>query len=117
MDQLGRPNEERLSDFIRRHRDAILEAWKQRAYALSPAKLPSDPMLTDHIPGVLAYVAEVAGGAGTGAEVDQKLRGNPGHHALTRLAQGYDLAEVVKEYAALRAVILELWGREGGGGG
>ncbi|WP_433928172.1 ATP-binding protein [Sorangium cellulosum] len=117
MDQLGRPNEERLSDFIRRHRDAILEAWKQRAHALSPTRSPSDRMLTDDIPSVLAHVAEVAGGAGAGAEVDQKLRGIPGHHALNRLAQGYDLADVVKEYAALRAVIIELWEREGGGDG
>ncbi|MGK3960154.1 ATP-binding protein [Sorangium sp. So ce1667] len=117
MDQLGRPNEGRLSDLIRRHRDAILEAWKQRVRTLSPARQLSDPMLTDHIPGVLAYIAEVTGEAGAGAEVDRKLRGMPGYHALNRLAHGYDLADVVKEYAVLRAVILELWERDGGGDG
>ncbi|WP_437731243.1 ATP-binding protein [Sorangium sp. So ce1335] len=111
MGQLGRPNEERLSDFIRRHRGAILEAWAQRARALSPARPTSDPVLTDHVPSVLAYITEVA----AGAEVDGKIRDMPGHHALSRLAQGYDLADVVQEYAALRAVILELWERDGGG--
>ncbi|WP_437965081.1 ATP-binding protein [Sorangium sp. So ce260] len=117
MDQLGRPNPKRLSDFIQRHRDTILEAWKQRVHAMSPARRLSDPMLTDHIPSVLAYVAEVTAGASTGAAVDRKLRAMPGYHALSRLAHGYDLADVVMEYAALRAVILELWERDGGGDG
>ncbi|WP_437808573.1 ATP-binding protein [Sorangium sp. So ce1078] len=116
MVQLGRPNPKRLSDFIQRHHDAILEAWKQRVHALSPARRLSDPMLTDHVPSVLAYVAEVTA-SGTGAAVDRKLRAMPGYHALSRLAHGYDLADVVMEYAALRAVILELWEREGGGDG
>ncbi|WP_437478953.1 ATP-binding protein [Sorangium sp. So ce1014] len=117
MDQLGRPSPERLSGFIQRHRDAVLEAWKQRVRATSPARRLSDPMLIDHVPHVLAYIAEVTGSASTGAAVDRKLQDMPGYHALSRLAHGYDLADVVMEYAALRAVILEMWERDGGGDG
>ncbi|XXX73829.1 ATP-binding protein [Sorangium sp. So ce134] len=117
MEQLGRPNPKRLSDFIQRHHDAVLEAWKQRVQGLSPARRLSDPMLIDHIPSVLAYIAEATVSERAAAAVDRKLRGIPGYHALNRLAHGYDLSDVVMEYAALRAVILELWERDGGGGG
>ncbi|WP_437332812.1 ATP-binding protein [Sorangium sp. So ce394] len=117
MEQLGRPNPKRLSDFIQRHHDAVLEKWKQRVQSLSPARRLSDTLLTDHIPSVLAYIAEATGSEGAEAAVDRRLRGMPGYHALNRLAHGYDLSDVVMEYAALRAVILELWERDGGGNG
>ncbi|KYG11284.1 histidine kinase [Sorangium cellulosum] len=117
MEQLGRPNPNRLSDFIQRHHDAVLEKWKQRVQSLSPARRLSDALLTDHIPSVLAYIAEATGSEGAEAAVDRRLRGMPGYHALNRLAHGYDLSDVVMEYAALRAVILELWERDGGGDG
>ncbi|WP_437935099.1 ATP-binding protein [Sorangium sp. So ce341] len=117
MEQLGRPNPKRLSDFIQRHHDAVLEKWKQRVQSLSPARRLSDALLTDHIPSVLAYIAEATGSESAEAAVDRRLRGMPGYHALNRLAHGYDLSDVVMEYAALRAVILELWERDGGGDG
>lgn len=117
MDQLGRPDPKRLSGFIQRHHDAVLEAWRQRVHAARPARRLPEPMLTDHIPSVLDYIAEVTSSASTGAAVDRKLRAMPGYHALSRLAHGYDLADVVMEYAALRAVVLELWERDGGGDG
>jgi hypothetical protein len=117
MDSLGRPTSKRLSDFVQRQHDAILEAWKHRVQALSPARRSPAPMPTDQLPDVLAYIAEGTRSAGARAAVDPRLRGVPGLHALSRLAHGYDLADVVMEYAALRAVILELWERDGGGSG
>ncbi|WP_437671136.1 ATP-binding protein [Sorangium sp. So ce131] len=115
MDRLGRPNGRRLSDLVRRHRDVILEAWKQRAVALSPARQLPDPVLTDPIPGLLAYLAEAADVAAVEGSAARKLRDVPGAYALGRLGHGYDLADMVNEIAALRAVILDLWAREGGG--
>ncbi|MGK4002856.1 ATP-binding protein [Sorangium sp. So ce1036] len=117
MDQLGGPNPQRLSSFIRRRRDAILETWKAQVRSLSPARGLSDPVLIDHIPHLLEYIADVASGAITGAAVPRTLRGMPGCHALSRLGQGYDLADVVQEYATLRTVLLDLWEREGSGDG
>ncbi|WP_437523147.1 ATP-binding protein [Sorangium sp. So ce726] len=117
MDLLGRPNPKRLSDFIQRHHDALLDAWKRRVQALSPARRLPAPRPIDHLPDILAYIAEGTRSAGAAAAIDRKHRGVPGLHALSRLAHGYDLADVVMEYAALRAVILELWEREGGGDG
>ncbi|AUX45848.1 sensor histidine kinase [Sorangium cellulosum] len=115
MDRLGRPNGRRLADLVRLHRDVILEAWKQRVVALSPARQLPVPVLTDPVPGLLAYLAEAMGAADAEGPAARKLRGVPGAHALGRLGHGYDLADVVNEYAALRAVLLELWEREGGG--
>lgn len=117
MAERPRSTGERLGDFVRTHREAIIAKWKQRAAQLRPARGLPDPILIDHVPELLTFIAETALAGSEDAPSARPLREVPIHHAFDRLAHGYDIKDVVKEYAALRCVILDLWetGRAGNG--
>lgn len=99
----------RLCDFIRSNRDALIADWTERIRMLSPAKELSPPALVDHLPEILARFAEMVEAVHTGKAVP--LAEAPKKHAVDRLARGFDLEEVIKEFSALRQCILALWER------
>lgn len=106
------PGHSRLCDFIREHQPLILERWMQQVRTLPSAHRLSPPQLLDHLPELLERMA---------CAIDTRLAGEdcapkevPVVHALTRLDAGYDLEEVVAEYALLRACILRLYGEHVG---
>ena len=108
-------HERRLADFIRQNEAAIVKEWIEFARTLSPA---SDKMsklaLEDHIVDILGFVADDLESAQTPRERFDKSRGNGPKdgpfsesaaeiHAALRLADGFDIDQMVSEYRALRA--------------
>lgn len=108
--QLDRPPEPpRLGAFLRSRRDRILEEWSSRVRALPVARALPEGVLQDHLPQIL----EALGCALEGDErpSHEEARG-PDIHALARLEVGFDLREVVAEYAVLRRSVFDLWAEE-----
>src|SRR5438128_2145321 len=97
----------RLADFLRTHRDSILSDWLAAVRRLAPARDLDRPILLDYLPQFLDDLADFLDEvrAGNPATEPEKL---PALHALERLEVGYDLAEVVEEYAILRQCIIDL---------
>lgn len=119
------PGLPRLSDFIRGNTDAIAGEWVEFARTLTPA---SDGMtrhaLRDHAAEILAFVADDMETAQSGAEQVTKSQGDGPKaggaqqsaaevHAALRLADGFDLDQMVSEYRALRASVVKLWQASG----
>jgi signal transduction histidine kinase len=118
----------RLADFILSNVEAILAEWEEFARNLTAGSALSVVALRDHAESILRVTArdmlsdqtaqqqsaKSKGHGGEGAESDQ-LNGASQEHAITRLADGFNLVEVVSEYRALRASVLQLWQSSAGG--
>lgn len=103
----------RLHKFLLARCDDIVAAWMKGARELSPARLMSSRALSDHVPQILERIAGL---------IEARLAGQPASlgdgpkaHAIERLARGYSLEEVIKEYTLLRHCVLDLWEQETGG--
>ncbi|UQA59097.1 ATP-binding protein [Polyangium aurulentum] len=107
--EAGAAKRAHLPDFLHARRDAILAAWVHRIRSLAPARCLSEAALFDHFGQVIDRIAD-------GIESTSP----PGHqepprvHALDRLGRGFDLRDVVHEYAILRRCVHDLWRREVG---
>jgi PAS domain S-box-containing protein len=97
----------RLADFLRQRHDQILERWERDVSRLRPAKFLSRPALLDHIPDFLRQLADFVSASRDrhSTVLPQQF---PIVHAIERLDVGYDLDEVVSEYAILRECISTL---------
>ena len=111
-----------LADFIRQNEPAIIKEWVEFARTRSPA---SDGMsklaLQDHIVDILKFFAADLDTAQTPAEQFDKSRGLEDDkdgpfrrsaaeiHAALRLADGFDIDQMVSEYRALRASVVKQW--------
>ena len=117
----ARQDHERLADFIRHNEAAIVEEWIEFAKTRTPA---SDAMsrlaLKDHIVDILRFVAADLEAPQTRAEQFDKSRGLNAEdgpfsnsaaevHAALRLADGFDIDQMVSEYRALRASVVKQW--------
>jgi signal transduction histidine kinase len=109
----------RLPDFIRAHTGQIISEWESFAGTLSPA---ADSMtllaLRDHIEPILAFIANDIESSQTGSEQTKKSRGGGPEsdedsaaetHGALRLADGFNMDQMVSEYRALRACVIKLW--------
>jgi PAS domain S-box-containing protein len=97
----------RMCDFIRDHHDHILEEWTREARLLAGVQGLSQLQLLDHLPQLLQRIAQVVETVHTGEH--RTLEELPEVHALDRLDAGFDLEQVAREYALLRACILRLY--------
>ena len=111
-----------LPDFIEDHLDAIVAEWEAFARTLLPAaKTMSDLALRNHSRQIL--MAIVADMRTSQSELERSARSTQvelapaaartvaaAHGALHHTA-GFDLAQVVSEFRALRASVLALWRR------
>jgi PAS domain S-box-containing protein len=102
----------RLAEFLRSHRDAILEAWEAEVRQLPAAQSLSQASLRDHLPLLLECISELMKRPGE-ARVSTGLGSVPDTHALERLGEGFDLRQVVMEYRLLRRCVLKLWATQG----
>ena len=115
------PEELRLPAFIRSHVDAIVAEWVAFARTRTPA---SDSMthlaLQDHIVEILTFIADDLDTFQTAREQSEKSKGRgPAEspltesaaqvHASLRLADGFDIDQMVSEYRALRASVVKQW--------
>src|SRR5690606_8998877 len=97
-----------LADFLRLHRDALLADWEAATRRrTSVARQKSQPVLLDHMPRILERIAEGPGRRRSAARpsMGQLLAPLSDLHALQRLDRGFDLADVVHEYALLRSCV------------
>jgi len=100
-----------LAEFLRSHRDVILEKWRAAVADRPSSQGLSLEALIDHIPDLLEAIAET----GEAHRVDSRSRldtETAEQHALSRLGEGLDLSQVVIELAVLRDCILEVWDQE-----
>jgi signal transduction histidine kinase len=111
----------RLADFIRANIKPIVAEWVKFARTRSPA---SDSMtqlaLQDHVVELLSFIADdlesaqtqneqVLKSQGLGDAAGEFTRSAAEIHAALRLADGFDIDQMVSEYRALRASVVKQW--------
>ena len=111
----------RLPAFISENVEAIVGEWEVFARTLTPASDNMTPdALRDHIVQMLDFITKDIASSQTPKEQTRKSRGEKGKpsdaivsetHASLRLADGFNIEQVVSEYRALRASVLKLWSR------
>lgn len=101
----------RLADFLRESKDDILAEWEATVRRMDVAQRLERPLLLDHMPEFFDDLVHYIDDTRAGHDVTPPGR-YPRIHALERLEIGYDLSEVVAEYAALRSGIAALIVRE-----
>jgi len=108
----------RLSEFIKFNADQILSEWEEFAKSISrDASLPRW-ILRDHAAAIIKLIVEEMDNSPplTGQELACASEGAPGPlqhvaaaHVRLRIDSGFDLAQIIDEYCALRACVLRLW--------
>lgn len=97
-----------LAPLIRQEKDSVLDIWREKVFKLPSAARLSVPTLNDHIPTLLEELA-VAFETRSDVSIDEALgTGTPHAHGEQRLADGFDIVEVVAEYNILRGCIHDL---------
>jgi len=104
------PPQSHLSDFLRHRQGEIVADWTGRVRSLSPTLELSDAAIIDHLPAILARIADVVASFQRAQSVS--LGKLPEHHAVDRLGRGFDLDQIVIEYSLLRRCILDRWKTE-----
>ncbi len=117
----------RLPDFILANIEPILEDWETFAISIWPGPVATRVVLRDHAADMLKAVALdmksyqtesqqsekskglAESGQGQRGKRSDKVDGASNLHANCRLASGFELRELVAEYRALRASVLQLW--------
>ena len=112
-----------LSEFIRTHHDEIISAFERFARTLMPlGSNMSPPELRDHAEELLTAIVVDMGTSQTPAEESEKARGlgieqkmlaSGKLHADARLGHGFALGQLVAEFRALRASVLQLYEKSG----
>jgi len=99
---------DRLATIIRRERDALLSEWRKQVRSLPAAQHLDTPTLNDHVPQLIEELA-AALQARSGETIPEALgEASPPAHGLQRMADGYDIEEVVAEYNILRGCVHDL---------
>jgi signal transduction histidine kinase len=114
-----------LSEFLRLHADEILEEWDEFAATVQHEGKPLDAVaLRDHAAEILKTIALDLSRPQSAAEQDAKGKGlGPRNHLPTpaethadfRMIAGFAVDAMITEYRALRASVLKIWARHGGG--
>ncbi|MDZ4782117.1 MAG: HAMP domain-containing sensor histidine kinase [Planctomycetia bacterium] len=111
----------RLADFILSNVEPILAGWEIFARSIGAGEHLDQLALRDHAGQILQATAQDMKSPQTVAERAKKSKGQDhspendeldgaSHaHAVDRLGLGFDMLEVISEYRALRASVLQLW--------
>lgn len=119
------PQRASLADFLQSHSAEILLAWDEFAATVRHEGLALDPAaLRDHAAEILRTIALDLAQPQSSEQQDEKGkgRGPRGHlptpaetHADFRMVAGFAVDAMITEYRALRASVLKIWGKAGGG--
>ncbi|TCS38030.1 signal transduction histidine kinase [Paucimonas lemoignei] len=109
----------RLSDFILNNLEPILQAWEDFARTIEPPALTmDDTALRNHAIHMLKEIAGDLERPQNAYEQSEKSKGKAPRakrdsaaetHAASRLLSGYTIEQLVSEYRALRASVLQQW--------
>jgi signal transduction histidine kinase len=111
----------RLGDFILSNLEPILHEWEVFARGIGAGERLDQLALRDHAPQILQATAKdmkmpqsVSERATKSKGLDKSRENDPldgasDAHAMDRLGLGFDMLEVMSEYRALRASVLQLW--------
>jgi signal transduction histidine kinase len=108
----------RLSNFILSNLEEILTEWESFAGTILPEKKLDKLALRDQAEEILKVIALDMETPQTGSEQAEKSRGRGARaeqdsaaesHSARRLGVGFNQAQVVSEYRALRATVIRLW--------
>lgn len=111
----------RLSNFILDNMELILQAWEDFAKTIFPEnRITTIKELRDHARSLLLLVAEELNEPGSSKKENKKIKElvlssigekiTPAEqHGYSRLADGFSINNLVSEYRALRASVLELY--------
>ncbi|HET8748482.1 MAG TPA: sensor histidine kinase [Ramlibacter sp.] len=115
----------RLSDFIDAHAEEVLEAWDEFAATVSHGGQTLDAAaLRDHASEILRTIAADLRQPQSPEQQDAKAKGLGPRgvlptaaeiHADFRMVAGFAVDAMMTEYRALRASVLKLWAKHGGG--
>jgi len=94
-----------LGQFLREHREDILERWIRATRAEAGIRDLDERHLVDHLPVILDEIAESLEEAPGGQAPEPRGEG-PAAHAMEREQRGFTLRELVTEYRLLRRCIL-----------
>src|SRR5206468_2742386 len=100
-----------IAEFFRARQRDILTSWQQEVQQVHDARRVLRSALIDHIPDLLLQIGATADRLAHGDDPDIHA-GVGGQHALTRMDESVDLAEIVAEYCVLRRYILRWWQQE-----
>jgi signal transduction histidine kinase len=112
-----------LADFILANLEPILVEWEAFARSLPAGASMTPRALRDDAERMLRFIAADLATVQTVDEAIAKSHGRGEHlpegeqsaahdHGLQRLADGFDLVQMVSEYRALRASVTRLWAKE-----
>jgi len=108
----------RLSEFIRTDGERILREWEEFVKTLGVSAILPRWVLRAHAAGILRSIAEDIERSRlvVEQEAEAKGEGTPGPiehvaavHVDLHIESGFDLAQIIAEYRALRACVLRLW--------
>jgi len=99
---------DRLAALIRRERDPLLAAWRKQVRNLPEARHLDTPTLNDHVPQLIEELAAALQARSDETIPEALSEASPPAHGLQRVADGYDIEEVVAEYNILRGCVHDL---------
>src|SRR5687767_11965552 len=99
---------DRLAALIRGERDDLLARWRQQVRELPSAQHLDAPTLNDHVPQLIDELAAALKARSDETIPEALSEASPPAHGLQRVADGYDIEEVVAEYNILRGCIHDL---------
>jgi len=113
----------RLSHFILANIEAILTEWEAFASSLPPGASMAPAALRKDAERMLRFIAadleteqsdeeQSAKARGRGKQLPEGAQSAAHDHGLQRLADGFDLVQMVSEYRALRGSVTRLWAKE-----
>ena len=121
MEAAGTHADGNLLSFIERHHDEILQQWEQFAKTIPAAGNFGVAALRDHALGMLQTIEADLRVSQTPLEQSEKARGRAPPlaydtqatlHGAERVLAGFSVTDVVAEFRALRASVVQLWNND-----
>ncbi|HMC96159.1 MAG TPA: sensor histidine kinase, partial [Flavobacteriales bacterium] len=94
-----------FAQLIRKEAGALLSTWREEVAKLPSARHLTVPVLNDHIPALLEELAVAFETRSDVSITEALIEGTPVAHGEQRVADGFDIVEVVAEYNILRGCL------------